>query len=75
MESPLTRGRRALLAILQRTTEREVAARCRVARQTVSDWSRGWSKPRRDARLALARAYDIAPSAWDESAARDWRGK
>lgn len=61
----MTRGRRSLIAVLQRTTGREVAARVGVAKQTVSDWVRGINKPRRDARLALQRLYGISPAAWD----------
>lgn len=64
----MTRGRRSLIAILQRTTAREVAARCGVAKQTVSDWLRGLTKPRRGARLALQREYGISPPAWDAPA-------
>lgn len=68
MGQTLSRGRRSLIAVLQRTTARELAARCRVAKQTVSDWLRGRAKPSRDARLALERLYGIRAAAWDATA-------
>lgn len=63
----VNRGHRSLLAVLQRTTGREVAARCRVAKQTVSDWVSGLKKPSPHARLRLHAAYGISPAAWDAS--------
>jgi len=65
----MTLGRRSLLAVLQRTTARELAARCRVAKQTVSDWVNGHRKPNHSARLALQHLYGISARAWDAPSA------
>lgn len=61
----ISRGRRLLLAVLQVTTEMDVAARCSVYQQRVSDWAGGVCKPSAAARAALHRNYGIPASAWD----------
>jgi hypothetical protein len=61
----VSRGRRLLLAVLQVTTEMDVAARCSVYQQRVSDWVSGVCKPSAAARLALERNYRIPAEAWD----------
>lgn len=61
----ITRGRKLLIAVLQVTTERDVAARCGVYQQRVSDWSSGVCKPLPAARAALERNYGIPASSWD----------
>jgi transcriptional regulator with XRE-family HTH domain len=58
-------GRRFLLSIIQRTTQREIAARCRVAPSTVTAWVRGDYKPGKFPRWALERSYEIPASSWD----------
>ncbi len=65
----VSRGRRSLLAVLQRTTALEVAARCGVTQPTVSRWASGEKNPSAAARLRLAAAYGITPAAWDAVAA------
>jgi transcriptional regulator with XRE-family HTH domain len=60
----LTYGRRSLLALLQRTTAREVAARCRVAPSCVSEWQSGIKRPCRRARAMLATVYGISAESW-----------
>jgi hypothetical protein len=62
----MTRGRRSLIAILQRTTAREVAIRCRVSKQAVSNWQHGFKKPSAAARSMLQANYGISPNTWDE---------
>lgn len=62
----LTRGRLALIAILQRTSTLEVAARCRTGHARVSEWCSGVKRPSDTNREALAREYGIPRSAWDE---------
>jgi transcriptional regulator with XRE-family HTH domain len=57
-------GRRALLALLQRTQGRYVAGRCRVSRTTVSRWASGSQRPSAAARAALERNYEIPASSW-----------
>lgn len=61
----ISRGRRLLLAVLQTTTGRDVAARCSVAQQRVSEWTNGQSKPSAAARLLLESNYRIPFDAWD----------
>jgi transcriptional regulator with XRE-family HTH domain len=69
MAEALTRGRRCLLAVLQQTTEREVAARCGVTHQAVSLWLQGVQKPAAARRLKLQELYGIEPPAWDAAQA------
>lgn len=61
----VSRGRRLLLAVLQLTTGRDVAARCGVRQQRVSEWVNGLSRPSDSARLLLERNYRIPFDAWD----------
>jgi len=63
MAERLTRGRRALRAVLQRTTSEEVAARCRVAGRTVRYWAQE-REPDSDNKLKLAQLYGIPAGAW-----------
>lgn len=65
-----SQGRRSLLAVLQRTTAREVAARCRVSPSRVSEWASGLTSPSPDARRALERAYGISVPSWDVRSAK-----
>lgn len=60
-----SQGRRLLLAVLQRTSAREVAARCRVAHSCVSEWSSGDAAPSQRPRLSLAEIYGIPRDAWE----------
>lgn len=60
----LTRGQRLLIAVLQRTTGREVALRCRVHFTAVSQWQRGDTVPNASHRAALYVLYRIPPNAW-----------
>lgn len=64
----MTEGRRLLLLVLQRTTGRDVAARCRVTPCRVSAWISGRTKPSPAARAALERNYEIPPPSWDVTA-------
>lgn len=69
MASPVisvSRGRRLLIALLQRTTARDVAARCRVYPQRVADWLSGYRVPNSEARRMLEMNYRIPVCAWDE---------
>lgn len=63
----MTRGRRSLLAVLQRTTAAEVAARCGVTKQAVSWWSSGIKNPSEANRLKLEQIYGIARGTWGAS--------
>jgi hypothetical protein len=65
-----TAGRLALLAVLQRTTAAEVAARCDVTPAAVSKWSSGTSRPVPATRSKLESAYRIRAGAWDEPTTR-----
>jgi hypothetical protein len=58
-------GRRSLLAVLQRTSAREVAARCGVVPSCVSSWVNGACRPSARARAVLASVYGITASSWD----------
>lgn len=60
----MTRGRRLLLALLQTTCAREVAARCRVSPSLVSFWSSGTNRPSEKNRTKLAELYGIPPESW-----------
>lgn len=59
----MTEGRRALLAVLQRTTAVYVAARCGVSPSRVSRWASGQGRPSARARARLRDNYRI-PDAW-----------
>jgi transcriptional regulator with XRE-family HTH domain len=61
----VTHGRYALLAILMRTTGREVARRCRVSPSRVSEWASGRTRPSPRARATLAACYRIPSAEWD----------
>lgn len=61
----ITRGRRLLLAVLQRVEQRDLAARCGVTQQTVSAWATGVKRPSVAARLRLELGYRIPRGAWD----------
>lgn len=59
-----TPGRRALLSLLQTTTQAAVAALVGVDPSCVSYWSSGRSRPGPRARRILSEAYGIAPDSW-----------
>lgn len=61
----LTRGRKLLIAVLQRTTETDVAARCCVHQSNVSRWANGTQTPSTEARCALEANYKIPATSWD----------
>lgn len=61
----MTHGRRSLIAVLQRTSAREVAARCGVAPSTVSKWASGYAAPRWRMRVVIQLHYSITPRSWD----------
>lgn len=61
----MTEGRRALLAVLQITKGRFVAARVPCARSRVSEWASGRTTPSARARAKLFASYGIAPESWD----------
>lgn len=63
-------GRRSLLAVLQRTTAREVAARCRVDPSCVTHWVSGRCTPADSPRALLESIYGISQSAWEKPAVR-----
>lgn len=65
----ITRGRRCLLAVLQRTSELEVAARVGVGQPAVSKWASGLRTPGDPARQKLEQLYGIARRAWDAAPA------
>lgn len=58
-------ARRALLAVLQRTSARNVAARCGVSPQAVSQWASGRTRPSPEARARLETHFAIPASLWD----------
>lgn len=60
----MTPARRELLAVLQRTSAREVATRCRVTRPRVSKWTAGITRPSKRARQVLESCYGIAAAGW-----------
>jgi transcriptional regulator with XRE-family HTH domain len=64
----MTTGRRALVALLQRTSGRFVAARIRVTASTVSRWASGQRTPSVAARRALFVTYGIPLHSWAERA-------
>ena len=61
----MTEGHKALLAVLSKTRVEFVAARCRVGRSAVYNWTSGRRRPSRAARAELERSYGIPPDAWD----------
>lgn len=65
MATEVTRGRRLLLAVLQRTTQANVSARVRVPHQHVSAWASGERIPSARARALLEASYGIPRGAWD----------
>ena len=60
----LSYGRRSLIALLQRTTAREVAARCGVVPSCVSEWASGAARPSHEAQTRLMVIYGISSYAW-----------
>jgi hypothetical protein len=69
----MTYGQRSLLAVLQRTTAREVAARCDVSPSCVSEWLAGIKRPGVHSRAVLARVYGISAYAWDAAPVHRYR--
>lgn len=65
-----TRGRRLLLAVLQRTKARTVAARVDVSAGAVSRWASGRGVPSPPARARLEAAFGIPAASWTEPEAR-----
>lgn len=66
----MTRGRRSLLALLQLARALDVAARCRVSHQSVSEWAAGTKRPDARGRAELERNYGITATHWDEDICR-----
>lgn len=60
-------GRRSLIALLQITTGREVAARCGVAPSRVSEWVSGLTRPSESSRARLWACYGISPNSWGDT--------
>lgn len=58
------RARRSLLALLQITSGREVAARCGVNPSRVSEWAAGLTTPSDVPRARLHASYGIHPDGW-----------
>lgn len=61
---PMTRGRAALLEVLQITKARYVATRCRVTTSSVYHWASGRWRPSPEARRLLAANYGIPEGSW-----------
>ncbi len=61
-------ARRSLIALLQLTPAREVAARCGVAPSRVSEWASGLTAPSDVPRTRLYQIYGISPSGWPRPA-------
>lgn len=61
-----SRGRAALLRVLQRTEVQYVAARCKVTPNAVYMWMAGDRRPSKRVRIALEVNYQIRPGSWDE---------
>jgi hypothetical protein len=59
-------GRRALIALMQVTSGREIAARAGVAPSRVSEWGSGLTAPSDEPRRRLWRIYGISPTAWQQ---------
>jgi transcriptional regulator with XRE-family HTH domain len=55
-----------LIRVLQVTTAREVAARCRVSPAAVSRWVAGFTAPNAAAKATLRVTYGIREEAWSE---------
>ena len=68
--APQVDARLELIRVLQKTTGRDVAARCRVVPTRVSAWIAGRCKPNPDARRLLESNYGIPADAWDRPATR-----
>lgn len=60
-------GRRALLALLQRTTQRVISKTVGVSQQAVAYWASGDKRPAFASRKLLESAYQISMDAWDEA--------
>lgn len=60
-------GQHLLGAIIQRTRQRDVAARCGVHESRVSEWMSGVTTPSDRARAKLWAVYQIPVAAWDEA--------
>lgn len=67
----MSHGRRLLIALLQITNARNVAARLRVYPQRVTDWATGHRVPCEQARRALERNYGIGSASW----AKEYEGR
>lgn len=63
----MTQGRRSLLALLQLTSGREVAARCHVSPSSVSQWASGNKNPAKATRESLERQYGIRAESWTDT--------
>jgi transcriptional regulator with XRE-family HTH domain len=61
-------GRALLVALVQRVRARTVAARCRVARSTVSMWIAGTRTPSATSKKALVVHFGIPVESWARSA-------
>lgn len=61
----MSRGRRLLIAVLQRTSATDIAARLDVHRQRVSDWVSGVRSPCPESRQCLESNYGIPVRSWD----------
>lgn len=61
----MTPGRRALLALLDRTKREYIAGVAGVARSTVQAWFTGTKRPSARARRSLFVHYGIPPESWD----------
>jgi transcriptional regulator with XRE-family HTH domain len=66
--TPVVTSRRSLIALLQRTSELEVAARCGVKQPRVSNWVSGLTTPSAESRERLWSIYGISPDRWGRSA-------
>ena len=64
----ISRGRAALLHVLQRTEVQYVAARCRVSPSAVYMWRAGERRPSKRVRVALEVNYRIPRDSWGERA-------
>jgi transcriptional regulator with XRE-family HTH domain len=60
----MTNGRRSLIALLQLTSGRELAARCGVSPSKVSMWLAGLSAPSDVPRARLEAIYGIGADSW-----------